>query len=280
MAIGVFDSGLGGLTVLRALVESMPNHAFVYLGDNGHAPYGMRMPEDVHALTKRGVETLFEAGCPLVLLACNTASALALRRLQQEWLEHAAPDHRVLGVFVPVIEAITGRRWADPSAPSPAPGLLAGEVRRVAFFATPATVASGAFEREVARRAIGVEVESVGCAGLVDALEAGQVDRANEIAAAAAARLTAAPDVAVLGCTHYPLIADAFRAALPPETEILNQPLIVAASLARYLERSPGIEAASSEGRVRLRCLTTGDADAVSNHASAFFGRPLRFERI
>lgn len=279
MTIGVFDSGLGGLTVLRALLESAPNQPFVYLGDNAHAPYGERRPEDVLALTRQGVERLFENGCRLVLLACNTASALALRRLQQEWLPDHAPDHRVLGVFVPVVEAITGRRWSDRGEPSPAPGLASGAIRRVAFFATPATVESGAFAREAARRATGLEVESVACPGLVDALESGDEARAADLARAAVRRLEGPPDLAVLGCTHYPLVADAFRDALPATTELLNQPLIVAASLARYLERYPDLEAQFGPGAARLRCLTTGDPRDVGEHASAFFGRPLRFER-
>jgi glutamate racemase len=280
MGIGVFDSGLGGLTILRALLESSPNQAFVYLGDNANAPYGERSPDEVYALTRHAVETLFDAGCPLVLLACNTASALALRRLQQDWLPNVAPDRRVLGVFVPMIEAITGRRWAETGAPSPAPGLLSGAVRRVAFFATPATVASGAFEREAARRVTGIEIDSIACPGLVDALEAGDREAAEALARQAARRLSAAPDIAVLGCTHYPLVASAFRAGLPEATEILNQPLITAASLARYLERCPALEAASGGGGARLRCLTTGDAARVSARASAFFGRPLRFAAV
>ncbi|MEO0991826.1 MAG: glutamate racemase, partial [Pseudomonadota bacterium] len=114
MAVGVFDSGLGGLTVLDAAMKRLPDQPFVYLGDNANTPYGTRTAEDVYGLTVKGTERLFEAGCDLVILACNTASAAALRRMQEAWVPR---DKRVLGVFVPMIEALTERRWGDNSPP-------------------------------------------------------------------------------------------------------------------------------------------------------------------
>ncbi|MEO1329981.1 MAG: glutamate racemase [Pseudomonadota bacterium] len=283
MAIGVFDSGLGGLTVLRALTRALPNQPFVYLGDNAAAPYGARTPEEVRALTVAGVEALFATGCRLVLLACNTASALALRPLQQDWLPNqaAGPDGvapRVLGVFVPIVEVVTGRPWMAAHPPSEAPG---GR-RRILFFATPATVASGAFPREVAARATGLAVASIPCPGLVDALEAG--DEAAAEAAVADAVATLGPDdadaeAAILGCTHYPLAYAAFRRALPDATAILSQPDITAASLARYLERRPEYESLWRPGGApQLRCFTTGDPAHVGALAARFYGEPLPFQ--
>ena len=114
MAVGVFDSGLGGLTVLDAAARLMPEQHFVYLGDSAHAPYGVRDADDVYRLTCAGVERLWDAGCDLVILACNTASAAALRRMQESWIPN---DKRVLGVFVPLIEALTERDWGDNSPP-------------------------------------------------------------------------------------------------------------------------------------------------------------------
>ena len=131
MAVGIFDSGLGGLTVLDAVQQRLPDVPFVYYGDNAHAPYGVRDADNVFDLTKTAVAHLWDSGCDLVILACNTASAAALRRMQ----EAGVPEgKRVLGVFVPLIEALTERRWGDNSPPREV------EVKHVALFATPATV--------------------------------------------------------------------------------------------------------------------------------------------
>ena len=282
MPIGVFDSGLGGLTVLDRLTAAMPNQRFVYLGDNANAPYGERPPEEVTALTRDGVASLFEAGCRLVLIACNTASAVGLRPLQQNWLPSlpALPDdppRRVLGVFAPIVEAISAAPWAGPPSD-------AAPDREVVFFATPATVASGAFEREVARLAPTAVVTSRACPGLVDALEAGDQSRAEAIAASMVAQTIddrgPPPDVAVLGCTHYPLVEGAFRRALPSETRLFSQPDIVSASLARYLERHPGYDRQSGP---HVRALTTGDPRDVSRLARRFLrdgAETLTFEQV
>ncbi len=291
MPIGVFDSGLGGLTVLRALTRALPNQPFVYLGDNANAPYGVRAPDEIVALTRSACARLFDEGCRLTLIACNTASALALRPLQQGWLparESSRPDAgappRLLGVFVPIVEAVTGRRWVETRPPGPAPG---GR-RRLLFFATPATIASGAFARETAARSADLAVVSVPCPGLVDALEAGAAAAAEArvAEACAAARDRAGADAppaeaAVLGCTHYPLAYDAFRRRLPPETMILSQPDITAASLARYLERRPEYETVWRAGAgPQIRCLTSGDPQAVGRLAARFYGAPLTFDRL
>ena len=149
MAVCIFDSWLGGLTVLQAVRERMPDLPINYLADSAHAPYGVRDADDIHTLTKAAVERLWASGCDLVVLACNTASAAALRRMQ----EAGVPEgKRVLGVFVPLIEALTERDWGDNSPPREV------EVKNVALFATPATVSSRAFQRELAFRAIGVDV--------------------------------------------------------------------------------------------------------------------------
>jgi len=138
MAVGIFDSGLGGLTVLDAVQKALPDLPIVYFADSAHAPYGVRDADDIYGLTKSAVERLWSEGCNLVILACNTASAAALRRMQ----EAGVPEgKRVLGVFVPLIEALTERQWGDNSPPREV------AVKHVALFATPATVASRAFQR-------------------------------------------------------------------------------------------------------------------------------------
>lgn len=268
MAIGVFDSGLGGLTILRALARRMPDQDFVYFGDTANAPYGPRAPSEIYALTVAGVKRLFAEGCGLVVLACNTASAVALHDLQVNWLD--ARERRVLGVFVPVIEHLTRRDWGDATPPTHT-GL-----RDVALFATRATVASGAFPRELRFRARDVAVEAQACDGLVDAIEAGSLNRAGEIARGHVAALLARlplPQAAVLGCTHYPLVEAAFRAALPPTTALVSQPDLVAQSLTDYLRRHPRF--AGGEGRVT--CLTSGDSEAVGLRAEIFIGAPVAF---
>ncbi|MEM1343295.1 MAG: aspartate/glutamate racemase family protein [Pseudomonadota bacterium] len=269
MAIGVFDSGLGGLSVLMALRARLPRQAFVFLGDNANAPYGTRAPEEIHALTRAGVARLFEAGCQLVILACNTASAVALRALQEDWLPRQLGERRVLGVFVPTIEALTGRPWAYAGPPLP------GAVSRVALFATPATVESHAFPRELRLRAEGVSVTEQPCPDLVDTLEAGDWTRAEALVARYCAALLArepAPEAAVLGCTHYPLAREAFRAALPRGTLLHCQPATTAESLDAYLTRHPRFR---SEGG--LRCLTTGHPATVATHAKALTGLDSAF---
>ncbi len=268
MAVGVFDSGLGGLTVHTALVKRLPDVSFVYYGDNAHTPYGTRTPDDIFALTCKGVERLWEEGCDLVILACNTASAAALKRMQETWVP---PDKRVLGVFVPLIEALTERQWGDNSPPREV------AVKHVALFATPATVSSRAFQRELAFRAIGVDVEAQPCGGVVDAIEAGDEMLAEALVRShveALKRRMPHPQAAVLGCTHYPLMEKVFAEALGSEVRVYSQANLVAESLADYLNRRPEF---MGTGRTS-KFLTTGDPVSVSNKATQFLRHRITFE--
>jgi glutamate racemase len=268
MAVGVFDSGLGGLTVLGALAKRLPDQAFIYLGDNANAPYGTRTSDDIFALTCAATERLWVEGCDLVILACNTASAAALKRMQETWL----PDgKRVLGVFVPMIEAVTERGWGDNSPPREV------EVKHVALFATPATVASRAFQRELAYRAIGVDVEAQPCGGVVDALEQGDEMLAEALVRShveALLRRMPKPQAAVLGCTHYPLMEQVFAKALGPDVKVYSQPELVAAALADYLDRRPEMRGAGQVSKF----LTTGDPARVGDKATQFMRRKIGFE--
>lgn len=269
MAVGIFDSGLGGLTVLEAAQKRLPEVPFVYLGDNAHAPYGVRDADDIYGLTCRGVERLFAAGCDLVILACNTASAAALRRMQEAWVPEGK---RVLGVFVPMIEAMTERQWGDNSPPREV------AVKHVALFATPATVASRAFQRELAFRAIGVDVEAQACGGVVDAIEDGDMILAEALVRShvdALKRKMPEPQAAVLGCTHYPLVENVFSDALGPDVAVYSQPRLVAESLADYLGRRPEMVGAGEASQY----LTTGDPRRVSDRATQFLRRGIEFEQ-
>ncbi len=267
MAVGIFDSGLGGLTVFNAAQKHLPEVEFLYYGDNAHAPYGVRDAEDVYQLTKAAVESMWDKGCDLVILACNTASAAALRRMQENGLPEGK---RVLGVFVPLIEALTEREWGDNSPPREV------EVKHVALFATPATVASRAFQRELAFRAIGVDVEAQACGGVVDAIEDGDLILAEALVRShvdALMRKMPAPEAAILGCTHYPLMEEIFQKALGDSVKVYSQGDLVADSLGDYLTRHPDM-LGSGEGGF----YTTGNPERVSARATQFLRREINFE--
>ncbi|MCE8008060.1 glutamate racemase [Aestuariivita sp.] len=267
MAVGIFDSGLGGLTVLDAAQKRLPEMEFLYFADSAHAPYGVRDADDIHDLTQTAVRALWDRGVDLVILACNTASAAALRRMQEGGLP---PGKRVLGVFVPLIEALTERQWGDNSPPREV------AVQHVALFATPATVASRAFQRELAFRAIGVDVEAQACGGVVDAIEEGDMILAEALVRShvdALKRKMPDPQAAVLGCTHYPLMADVFQDALGAHVRVFSQADLVADSLADYLTRHPDMLGSGDAG-----FLTTGNARKVSDRATQFLRRRIAFD--
>jgi glutamate racemase len=188
--------------------------------------------------------------------------------MQEGWVPG---DKRVLGVFVPLIEALTERKWGDNSPPREV------GVRHVALFATPATVSSRAFQRELAFRAIGVDVEAQPCAGVVDAVEMGDMILADALVRShveALMRRMPQPEAAILGCTHYPLVEDVFREALGPDVAVYSQPDLVAEALADYLERRPDMAGGGGESRY----LTTGDPVRVSSKATQFLRRKIAFE--
>lgn len=281
MAIGVFDSGVGGLTVHHRLVERFPTADFIYLADQANAPYGGRPGEEIVDLTRTGCERLFGQGCDLVVLACNTAASVALRRLQQTWL----PGYRkrlgrpvnVLGIVVPTIEAATGLPWEHEAERR---GEKVEKLDLLAVFSTPATVASRVYEIEVDKRRQDVAIFSEACPDLARMIEAGAPE--DELArvveahvAAIAKRIGRTPDRAILGCTHYEIVAHLFRRALPPGTPLIHQPDATADALAGYLERHPEYRPGESGQR---RFLTTGRPGAQNGLVETFWGRSLSFE--
>ena len=278
--IGLFDSGTGGLTILEAVQKTLPGEALVYLGDHARAPYGnMSNPEILHA-TRTGVSRLFAEGCGLVILACNTASAVALRSLQEDWLPTAHPERRVLGVLVPMVEALTGLPWERDN-----PRLSARPGQSVAVFATRCTTRSRAYVEEIEKRAPSFRVVQQACPGIVKLIEAGAegaeiealVDRfVGELRTREGLQ---ALDGVILGCTHYPLIEAQFRAALPPGTTIISQPRVVARALKDYLRRHPEFGPGENEAP-EVRLLTTGDPAAVSALAGRLLGHERRFEKV
>ncbi|MDG2529825.1 glutamate racemase [Caulobacter endophyticus] len=282
MTIGVFDSGVGGLSVHRALVQRLPQADFVYLADQANAPYGGRPGEEIVDLTRAGCERLFEAGASLVVLACNTASAIALRRLQQTWL----PGYRktlgrpvnILGIIVPTIEAATGLPWEHEAERR---GDKVEQLDVLGVFSTQGTTNSRVYEIEIDKRKQDLAVFSQPCPDLVPMIEAdaGVVELAKAVEGyvqALKTRIGRYPDRAVLGCTHYEIIADIFRAALPAGTPVIHQPASTADSLERYLERHPEYDPGTGGGRVFL---TTGQPGPQNGLVQSFWGGPLVFEK-
>lgn len=280
--IGVFDSGLGGLTVLRELVSRFRHADFVYLADHAHVPYGNRPSDEVVALTQAATEQLFERGARLVLLGCNTATAVALRRLQQQWLPQSrfkGGTHNVLGIVAPTVEAATQTPWAVTSPQYP----QKYNTDTIAVFGTTRTVKSGVYPEEIRKRCPKVTVVQQICSELAGAIEAERGEDALDALVKAGVeglmRQTGGQPAhrAILGCTHFPLVEHLFRRHLPPFTRILSQPEVVADSFEDYLHRRPHYLAGNEGGRLTL--LTTGEASDVNRAARVFWPEVSAFER-
>lgn len=272
--IGVFDSGIGGLTVLRALRERFPAHAFVYLGDHANVPYGNRSSAEIVELTRAGVEMLFERGARLVLLGCNTATAVAARSLQRDWLPGSRWRGRnVLGIVAPTVEAATQTPWAVTSPQYP----QKYNTDVIAVFGTLRTIASGVYREEISKRCPRVTVVQQVCAELAGAIEARadetEIDRlvAGAVRSLIEENEGRAPHRAILGCTHFPLVEANFRRHLPAATRLLSQPEIVADSLDHYLERHPEYAEMSHASAGSVALLTTGSPQHVGETARVFW---------
>ena len=269
--IGVFDSGFGGLTVHRALIEALPARDFVYLGDNRNAPYGMRPPIDVLNLTCAAVDRLFAEGCTLAVVACNTASTVALRWMQQQWLPVRRRDdgvaRNVIGIVVPTIEAATLQQTRPSST--------------VAVFATRRTVETGCYPIEIRKRRPDITVVQQACPELAGSIERGLArphlhSLVDRYVTTLLGNLNAAPECVILGCTHYPLVADLFAAALPPGVRMIHQPEATALALKVYLERHPEYDG-SNAGRRKF--LSTGFSPAALPMIEKFWGDKVPFEQ-
>jgi glutamate racemase len=261
--IGVFDSGYGGLTVLKEIVGRLPQYDYIYLGDNARAPYGNRSFETVYHYTLECVKWFFHKGCSLVILACNTASAKALRTIQQNDLPKIGPDKRVLGVIRPTAEIIGN--FSD--------------TKRVGVLATNGTVASESYPMEIAKFFPDLKVYQEACPMWAPLAENNEhtgrgadyfVKKNLQNLFEKAVNI----DVILLGCTHYPLLKDKIVEYLPVGVKLISQGEIVAESLADYLQRHPETEArCSKNGQVEF--YTTDSTTDFDNHATIFYGQPL-----
>ena len=267
-AIGVFDSGYGGLTILRQIRRLMPQYDYLYLGDNARAPYGTRSFNIVYEFTLQAVRYLFEQGCHLVILACNTASAKALRSIQQRDLPELDPSRRVLGVIRPTVEVIGNK----------------SKTRHVGIMATPGTVRSRTYELEIAKLSPDIHVTGEACPMWVPLVENDEYDSPGAdyfVRQRIENLLRRDPpiDTVILGCTHYPLLLGKIRQYMPQDVCLIDQGPYVAQSLSDYLRRHPEMQERITTGGT-ARFLTTDQADDFQTKATVFMGEPLVAERV
>ncbi len=266
--IGVFDSGFGGLTILRDIRRVLPQYDYLFIGDNARAPYGTRSRELVYEFTLQAVKHLFDQGCRLIILACNTASAEALRTIQQRDLPVIAPERRLLGVVRPTVEKV-------------------GQLSRtghIGVFGTPGTIASGSYNIEIEGMYPGYKVHGHACPMWVPLVENRESDSDGAdyfVQKDINLLLGECPDIdtVILGCTHYPLLIDKINKYMPAGVNVIQQGPIVADSLADYLQRHPEIERHCSRGG-SCRYYTTEDPDHFSPLASVFVNEPVDAHRV
>ena len=266
--IGVFDSGYGGLTILDEIRRKLPQYDYIYLGDNARAPYGTRSFDIVYRFTLEAVRYLFEQGCQLVILGCNTASATALRSIQQNDLPAIDPARRVLGVIRPTVEKI-------------------GEITKtgnIGIVGTPGTIRSHSYEMEIEKLYPGFRTFTQACPMWVPLVENGEAtgEGTDYFVKRDVERLMAQNpgiDTVILGCTHYPLLKDKVEKYVPEGVTVLSQGAIVADSLADYLNRHPEMTARCSKGAT-CRYLTTESSDKFSESATVFLSEPVEATSI
>lgn len=266
--IGIFDSGFGGLTVLKEIVKELPQHDFVYLGDNARAPYGSRSYETVYEYTLECVKHLFDKGCHLVVLACNTASAKALRTIQQKDLPRLAPHKRVLGVIRPTTEVIGNYSHTG----------------HVGVLGTAGTISSGSYLVEIEKFFPNLQVYQQACPMWVPLIENNEFDNAGadffiEKYISELFQQQKHIDAVILGCTHYPLILDKIKHYLPPQVNVLSQGSIVAQGLKNYLERHPEMDANCSKQQ-NVSFYTTDLPETFDKAASLFYGKDVKSKHL
>lgn len=264
--IGIFDSGFGGLTVFKKIKKALPDYSYIYLGDSLRAPYGGRSQEAIYQFTQTAVDYLFKQGCRLVIIACNTASSDALRKLQQEWLPNNYLDRRILGVIRPVAEEAA----------------KVSQFGKIGVVGTRATVESGAYEREFKIQDLRLKIYQNACPLLVPLVEEGWL---NKTETRMIVKKCLRPlkdrqiDTLILGCTHYPLLMKEFVRIVGKRVKVLDAPKIVAEKLVDYLKRHPEIESKIEKNRY-VRYLTTDSLEKFESLGSRFMGSKIKGEKI
>jgi len=266
--IGIFDSGYGGLTILSQIRDKMPEYDFLYLGDNARTPYGTRSFEVVYEFTSQAVRTLFDKGCQLVILACNTASAKALRTIQQIDLPKIDPRKRVLGIIRPTVEYL---------------GDLT-QSRHVGILATSGTIKSQSYPLEIKKLFPDITISGEACPMWVPLVETGEAasDGADYFIQKHIDRLLSKDDkidTLILGCTHYPILYDKIRRYTPEHVKIVTQGEYVARSLTDYLRRHPEMDSlCTRQGTCRF--LTTESVEVFKDYASIFFDDNIEVKSV
>lgn len=264
--IGVFDSGFGGLVVLQEFLKVLPHYDYLYLGDNARIPYGTRSDRVVQRFTEQAVDFLFRQGCQLIVLACHTASARALRRVQQVYLPAHYPRRRILGVLIPTVEEALARSRS----------------RRLGVIATEGTVTSRSFELELKKLDPRVEVVQQACPLLVPLIEAGEQEwegTAMILARYLAPFQGGRVDTLILGCTHYSILKKEIHRLLDPSPELICSGQVTAAKLVDYLKRHRALESRLSRGGSR-RYLSTDLTPRFQELASLFMGQAVDSEVV
>jgi glutamate racemase len=264
--IGFFDSGFGGLSVVREIRKRIPEYSTLYLGDNARSPYGSLEPELIYRYTLEGVIELFDRGADLIVLACNTSSSVALRRIQQEFLPARRPDKRVLGIVIPTAEEVSS--------------LSTSKV--IGILGTEATVASKGYPQEIQKIDASVRVYQQACPVLVPIIESGELESAGKAAEEYVRALLSQDsriDTILLGCTHYALIEDVIRRVVPAAVGIVSQGSIVAQKLENYLNRHPEIERTLDKSGHEA-FLTTAYSERIAGLGTRFFGKRIVLDAI
>ena len=264
--LGFFDSGFGGLSVVREIRRKLPKHSLVYLGDNARTPYGGLPPDTIYRYTLEGVVELFNRGASVIVLACNTSSSVSLRRIQQEYLPVHHPDTRVLGIVIPTAEEVS----------------RLSVTKVIGVLATEVTVASYAYPQELHKIDPAVTLIQQACPLLVPMIESGKLDNVQDVVRSYVEELLhqdSRIDTILLGCTHYGLIEDTIRRVVPAAIRVVSQGAIVAEKLEDYLVRHPEFgKGLDRSGKTSF--LTTAYSDSMKILATRFYGSPISMETI
>ena len=264
--MGIFDSGFGGLSILRGLVDVLPQYDYVYFGDTARTPYGTRSSEAIYTFTEQAIDFLFNKGCHIIILACNTASSEALRRLQQEYLPRHFPDRKILGVIIPSAEE----------------AVSVTKNKKIGVIATAGTIASGAFERELQKLNPEIRVVEKACPLLVPLVEAGEDDPivtqlilSNYLDPLLSQHI----DTLILGCTHYEFLVRDIQHIVGDNLNIITQGRVLTKSFKDYLKRHCELEGKLGK-KSKLSFFSTDLSDKFTVLGSKFFGRAIKPEHV
>ncbi len=262
MKIGIFDSGLGGLVIAKAIFKELPKYDYIYLGDTARVPYGNRSQQTIFEFTRQAVDFLFKQNCALIIIACNTSSAMALRRIQREYLPKKYPNRRVLGVIVPTIEEIRNTP------------------RKIGVLATTSTIKSHSYKKELMKLNRQIKIFEQEAPLLVPLIENNTLKKSGDILKSYLKPMLAEKvDDILLGCTHYPILKNAIKKIAGKKIKIISQEEIIPGKLKTYLKRHPEIESKLSKKRERLFEVTDKNTN-FDEVAKTLFGKKIKFKLV